>query len=329
MPDFTLNDFSEAIREALYNPRRDRITTDSPSAELNQGAGNTISGIKVKFYLEDDGGTWDDGNIIQPRIIWDMKKIVSTIIIDSGYNYYLDGENITSIDHINLIPNNVNETPDGILFRGTITSYLASTNSSISSEHLPTDEFLFNIWFKPESHSFTDNVLFDMFNGTNHDLMIKINGVTNETYRIGITIRNETERQITDILSIDIRQHLMIFVDGTSLSVYLNGIVIYSDTLLGVLNWNNTFQIEIGKKYQGEISYISMNFEDDGTFTTEIIKNYFKFGYPLPRGKELVDLTDPANNLNFFLDIGNIDKAIETVKGSLYMKTNTIKLKTN
>jgi hypothetical protein len=61
----------------------------------------------------------------------------------------------------------------------------------------------------------------------------------------------------------------------------------------------------------------------------ETIKAYWKYGYPLPRKPEMVDLSDyfETQGKNLLLDIGNISKAIENLKGQLYVKTNTVKLR--
>jgi len=83
----------------------------------------------------------------------------------------------------------------------------------------------------------------------------------------------------------------------------------------------------IGWKYKGEISYMTLScyYELDDHY----IEAFWKYGYPLPRGPELVDLSDyfEQQGRNLLIEVGDIDKAIENIKGQLYVKTNSVKLR--
>src|SRR5690606_16344261 len=287
-------------------------------------AGNKISAIKVKFYLEDDGGSWDDGTILRPKFLWDMKRIVSNVIIDNGGH----------TAHADLFPHNVTETRDGLFFNGSQNSYLDS--ELISHSGLNDTGVLFNVWFTPSSNQ--TGTIFESRgqSPSTANFRLGILQASTNLYRLFTNITTNTPTNLfVDIytsktFSLNEKRNVIVNINSNVIRIFIDGILVYTKTLPGTHTFyipTNPIRYKVGELYKGEISYITVNFESS-TISDEIIYNFFRFGYPLPRSKELVDLTDPTNGLDLYLDVGNINKAIEAIDGHLYMKSNSIKLRT-
>jgi hypothetical protein len=316
----SIQQFREAILDVLgYNPRKERYTHDHQSAGLFNASGEKIAKINVKFFIQEDGGSWDD--LIKPEFIWDFKKINAGYVID-------DGKNTT---HLDLKANSAKETSDGIYFIGHQRSYLES-RSLFNFNSLDRTYILFNAWFTPQYNTLSNPGQIISIQDSLGNIYFSVSLVNRSTteYIIECTDYIGSTKSIRDIgetLLFNFKQNIQIYYCSNTIKVYLNGNLICNFSG-GLLNFENPSLVNFGQYYRGEISYITMNFNST-EILTPIIQKMFKFKYPLPRQKEYVDLSEifETNGKNLFIEAKSISKAIESIKGHLYMKTNSIKLR--
>ncbi|MFV2014200.1 MAG: hypothetical protein ACC656_02130 [Candidatus Heimdallarchaeota archaeon] len=323
--------FKELVESAIYSPRRDRDKVGGVSAELYEGVGDRISNLRVKFYIEDDGGEWNS-DLLQPELNWDMKNVIAQSVADSG------GANL----NVSLNANNVRETDDGIEFFESTNSRLYSESFSTSS--LDFTKFACSIWFTPEKLTGTEHAnivsLGDGSSVPNFSISIDPNPNYAEQFmlRIYMKLSSATQAyQFTQTTEPNSTQwdwgnkfHLVVRIESTIVKVILNGET-YRDVTTpggGNLSFGSNSDVIVGSGYRGEISYCSVRCGASSVTDTHL-ENFWKHKYPLPRGPELVDLSEyfEQDGRDLLLDVGNISKAIENLKGQLYVKSNTIKVR--
>jgi len=331
----SLKQFQELIDSSLnYNPRRDRLTGEHPSGEIETGAGNTINSLRLKFLIEDDGGLWDGIEIVKPEFIWDMKKIVASSIIDVGAAH----------KNANLSIQNVSESDDGLVFHEMSSSRLVG--DLIPTTDLNFNNTVLNIWFRPYKNKIYDfGYLFILFNRVQPynyifpRIMISIGldpaNSGRFCLRVYIMINDSPFIIIDKIITGDNvvsllwekKYNCQVVIQNFILKVIINGHSFYETSMSHNLSLSYHLLPMIGANYNGEISYISLS--ANGLLIDSQISSFWKMGYPLPRDKEYVDLSDyfETNGRNLLIEARNIDKAIENLKGQLYVKSNTVKLK--
>lgn len=327
----SLGQFKEMIAEALeYNPRRGRLTGDHMSAELFEGAGNTVHGLRVKFYLEDDGGTWDGTTIAKPTFIWDMLKISAGSIIDDGYK------------RADLLVHSASETDDGLYFYESNNSYLGvlSGEVQVSTAGLHLDKSVFNCWFTPyEYQQYIIGGLLGINSGQAPKVYISVrsdNAASGQDFSISVFIKaseGDVHKVVQGTSNMPLmwgkKYNLIVEFGGSTLRIRVNGVTLfeasYVDTTPAV---GSEINFVVGYRFRGEISYMTL-YANQWVLNETLKKAFFLQGYPLPRGPELVDLSDQfeIRGKNLLIDVNNIDKAIENFKGQLYVKTNTVKLR--
>lgn len=328
----SLKQFQELINTALeYQPRRDKFDGEHPSAEIFTGAGNIVNAIRLKFYVQDDGGTWDNITIIKPQFIWDMKKIMAGSVIDDG----------VANKNAHLTVSSISETDDGLNFYGVNTSY-ASNIGPILTSGLNMENTILNIWFRPyENINNTLGYLFMLFSinltTIRFYLGIKTDPVNSERFQIRIFSALRTspfyilDRIISGTSSLQFEwkklYNVQISLQGTTFKIIVNGRQVHTETLTYAFEAPERIAIFVGSLYKGEISYATLScyaWHDDN-----FLNSFWKYRYPLPRGPELVDLSDyfEQKGKNLLIDVGDINKAIENIRGQLYVKTNTVKLR--
>lgn len=320
----SIAEFQEIIRSAFdYYPYKERNQNEHPSGELYQSGGNTINSIKLKFLIEDDGGNWDDLLLVKPQIIYDFKKIIAGSIIDDG-----------SLKIDLAVTRPVKETDDGLEFYGTSESYIQSELKVI--DDLDFSKFILNCWFTPQYVNNTGGVLFSIYDPdlTLFTVVIMSDNLLLGTFKIlvfgrltgGVTFAQFITSGPRTIFRYGKKTNLQVSFYNGDFQVRVNGETIVSDTH-NALDISGYKRIMIGSQYKGEISYISVNALWSLTDQQRI--NLWKFGYPLPRKKEYVDLSTyfHENGLNLLLDIGDINKTIENFRGQLFVRTNTIKMR--
>lgn len=322
----------QSLLDYIPQPRENRHVSDSPSGELFTAGGDKITGLKLKFYIEDDGGTWASEGLIKPSFIWDMKKIAGGVIIDSG----------SYTTHLNLVPKNLRETDDGLYFLDSSQSYLSS--QLFNNNFMENKNVLLNIWFTPSLKSQSENSVLFNLNSVSRDT----NGIRGYDSILRVDIIQESNNQQslhisklhTDGRIISFSSNIPIFTNNLNnlqlfatdgLITYLINGKIGTFAIPGGIGpeyLNNDYSnFEIGKGFKGEISYINY------LVTTESISNsvlllQHKLRYPLPRSKQLVDLSDyfETKGKNLLINVGTISKSIENLRGQLYVKTNSIKV---
>jgi len=327
----SMSQFKGIIEGALqYDPRRDRLTHDSMSGELFEGVGNTINAVRLKFLIEDDGGTWDGVTIAKPSFIWDLVKISAQSVIDDGPK------------RADLHIYTARETDDGLEFLETNKSYIGdlSGDISISVSDLNWKNTVFSCWFTPEElQSYQDGTIIsahksgsvkfyagihsDLENPTNFGIRVYISTLPTE---------NIIDRIVygTSVMPLvwGKKYHLTVVAGESRLAVIINGVTLYDEVHNAIPDISNDLSFIIGYRYKGEISYMTL-YANQWFLSDTTIEAYWKYGYPLPRKPEMVDLSDyfETKGKNLLLDVGNISKAIENLKGQLYVKTNTVKLR--
>lgn len=342
--------FREAINNmAEYVPYRGRNIDQHAAAELYDDAGNRITGLKVKLYIQDDGGNWTRDGLIKPEFIWDTKKISGNSIVDSGNHTY----------HDNLLGSNVIEYDDGTYFLNKSNSHLKSQNlndiTTFNSKSL-----MFNIWFRIhepiQDEEFGELLLFKINKHTADDdyspkssngegvLTVSLGyDETNATFTPHITIHNADGDAMISHSCRDIKfndlNNLQFILDynivgvntGYTFNSFVNGFIEpeYTGTITTPVYSGNYF-IEMGTGFKGEIMYAALNIVDEATpLSTDMFEKQYLFKYPLPRSKEWVDFSDDAEKKgqNLFIEASQISKVIENLRGQLFVKTNSIKVK--
>lgn len=321
----SLKQFQELINTAIdYQPHRDRFDGEHPSAELFTGAGNIVNSIRLKFYIQDDGGTWDWTQIAKPQFIWDMKKIIAGTVIDDGM----------SNKNAHLACKSVNEIDDGVYFYESPNSIL-ETVGQFSSEGLDFNKTIFNCWFRPElTINYSFGTLFDFKSDGYSRLKIMIGKVSDDKFYIriyaitGIIVYDRIINGDGNVpFTYGKKYNLQVVFQNLSFKVIVNGSVLYSQTLTNNLAVTTNCTIKVGYLYKGEISYITLNAYYE--LNDYYLEAFWKYKYPLPRGPELVDLSDyfEQQGRDLLIEVGDINKAIENIRGQLYVKTNTVKLR--
>ncbi|HLD98259.1 MAG TPA: hypothetical protein VI815_02955 [Candidatus Nanoarchaeia archaeon] len=320
----SISQFKEAISQILEgdlsSPKRDRLTSVHQSAELFNATGDKITKLRLKFYIEDDGGDWTLDNLIKPNFIWDMKKIAGAAVIDSGNHAF----------HINLTSSNVKETTDGIKFIGKSKSFLVS---STIPNFIDGSKTLINLWFKPELLGIGNtSSLFQISGQTaKQPTIFSINLIENGgLLNFGLTYYQagvKYNKIYSDTIIPNAYNNIQLLID-TNLSILVNGSA-FVDTLsisLNPLSFTNII-LKFGENYFGEISYITLHINNN--VTSAMMDYQYTMRYPLPRDSELVDLSDEfeLRGKNLFIDAGSISKAIETIKGEFFIKSNDITLR--
>lgn len=323
MPVISVQQFKEALEQLNYAPRHSRNTKDSQAAELFNRGGEKINNIKLKFLIQDDGGTWDDGTIIRPDFIWDFKKIVSGYVIDNGI----------ATNRLDLFLENVKQTDDGVYFLGHDTSY-GKNDIAYSMAVFDNDYALFNIWFTPEYEA-GGGILFRLMVESRSVFTVSLSSIDTDYYTIGLRAKLTADDNFATSLPGPFRfgykQNIQVYFSSGDNKVYTyhNGKLITTTNISSGLFYAaaNSYVIT-GQGYKGEISYITLNFSANPISDT-IIKNFYLFQYPLPRKKEYVDLSQEFEKdaRNLLIDVNSVEKAIESLKGQLYVKTNNITLK--
>lgn len=322
----------QSLLDYIHQPRENRHTNDSPAGELYTAGGDKITGLKLKFFIEDDGGTWDSEGLIKPSFIWDMKKIAGGSIIDSGNN----------TTHLNLSPHNLRETEDGLYFLDSENSFLESEmfdNTSMANKNVAL-----NIWFRPS-----------LKNIVKTSTLFVLNAIVRDSHG---------NRGYTPIIKIDIHQdsnnlqtlHVSKLITGGYMQYYSSGIKLFTEDLnnfqffasnskltylingkIGYITLpsyvssshqsSSYSQFTIGKGFKGEISYITYLITTE-TISSTILLLQNKLRYPLPRSRQLVDLSDyfEVNGKDLLMNVGTISKSIENLRGQLFIKTNSIKV---
>lgn len=324
----SLSQFKELLRsvvETPYEPRRRRDLQGGPSSELFTSESNQINQIRLKFYLEDDGGSWTDGTLVKPEFIWDMKKIVANSVVDDG------GANKKAY----LLASNIQEKSEGLAFFGLYNSYLQSNTIDCSS--LTTSNFILNLWFEPREFDVSTYgdifKLFDYQYGLMLNVRIVKDAMNSSKFRLNFLYRTSTSApalQLSEHLTefyINRKYNLIISYQSGTLSVFINGEPLMSATRDALRSFGSQGAFfEVGRLYKGEVHYISLNFS---SATATQVQNLWKFKYPLPRKKELVDLSKNFENYgeNLLIDAGEISKVLENIKGQFYVKTNNITLR--
>lgn len=322
MPVISVQQFKDILEELNYAPRHARNTADSQSAELFNRSGEKINNVKLKFLIQEDGGTWGDGLLIKPEFIWDFKKLIAGYIVDNG-NF---------VNRFDVFVNNAKDTNDGIYFTGNKSSYARNT-TVFSTTGLNNNYVFFNGWFTPEYTSepgilmnITDGEFTSYFN-------VNIAPIDVNTYSVFVYSKTESGHSDVTIygpFTYGFKQNLQIYIDGINnlIKGYINGSLRFTETIDSDFYIPVSIYTTFGEFYKGEISYITINFSNVAISDT-IIANFCKFQYPLPRKKEYVDLSQEfeTNARNLLIDAKTVDKAIESLKGQLYIKTNNITLR--
>lgn len=324
--------FKEIVETALeYDPRRGRLTHNHMSGEIYDGVGNTVHGVRLKFFVEDDGGTWDETTIAKPSFIWDMLKISARSVIDDGPK------------RADLQIHTTRETDDGLEFLETTKSYIGDNIGSIliPTTGLDWKNTVFSCWFTPQRHlTHLNGTLINIYQTGSTRFYVgvqpeAVNPITNFSVRVVInTIPGQPsiDRIVTGTVIMpllwDKKYHLSIVAGTSRLAFIVNGVNLYDEVHNATPNIDDSVSFLIGMKYRGEISYMTLYAEQENLSDT-LISAYWKYGYPLPRKKEMVDLSDyfETQGKNLLIDVQNINKAIENLKGQLYVKTNTVKLR--
>lgn len=324
----SLSQFKELVQRAVdtpYDPKRGRFDHDHPAGELFTGGGDTIQNIRIKFLMEDDGSDWSDSDLVKPQYIWDMKKIASN---------YLIGDGTLGVNAKIEVKNGLT-SEEGLTFLGHSKSYASQTSSS-SLTNMGTYT-LINVWFQPQLHN-GPSLIYGL---TNQDSTVSYAALI---YIKHPTIANKfilyfawrstggVDQSVAlseSIVKYDIEQryNLLVYIVGGVYKFYLNG------ELIRTLNHGTSLQIDatgkfhFGLNFKGEIVYFTMQ---GGTALSDtVLRNYWKFGYPLPRKKEFVDLSDNIESYgkNLLIDAKDIQRVLENVKGQFYVKTNNVKLR--
>lgn len=320
----SIDQFRELIQRTIdpeYIPRRGRNQKDHQSGELFTGGGDTINKIKVKFYLEDDGDTWDTTSLIKPQCIFDMKKISASFLVSEG----LIGQNIK------LKIYNALENYEGIKFLGLETSKILLVGTvDLTSLNNYT---VFSMWFEPNIVEEAGQ-LFTISDSVNQLFRVAIAPANvRETFVLNYSFNDGTDTHTVPISSnstsfnYDRKYHLIVSMQNGIHKVYLNGEKVL-DTSLSNIVFGATNIISIGNTYKGTISYITL--QGGGSEIQEsVIKKYFKLGYPLPRNKEYVDLSSEIEKYgtNLLIEAKDIERVLESFKGQFYVKTNNIKVR--
>lgn len=328
MPVISIQQFKEILEDYNYAPRHSRNTAGGQSAELFNRAGEKINNVKLKFLIQDDGGTWNDGTLIKPEFIWDFKKIIASHIVDNG----------AATNRLDLQIQNAKETADGIYFLSTESS-LAINTDPYSLSGFNNSHVFFNAWFTPEYSLYNNSSLFlftEYIEGSylkGSLFSIRITPIDSTYFTIAF-YSSLTTGKINGLLSgpfkYGFKHNFQIYFDSANslAKLYVNGALKESITMDYPFYLPSKVFVSSGTLYKGEISYISMNFSSI-PFSDTIIQNFYKFGYPLPRRKEYVDLSQEFedHSRNLLIDMKTVDKAIENLKGQLYIKTNNITLK--
>jgi hypothetical protein len=324
----SLKQFQELINTALeYQPHRDRFDGEHPSAEIFTGAGNVVNAIRLKFYVQDDGGTWDNITIIKPQFLWDMKKLMAGTVIDDGI----------ANRNAHLTATSISETDDGLNFYEIPTSKLVH-NVDILNDGLNFNNTIFNCWFRPSQiQRYPFGALFIMESNGLGKLGIVISTDTTNSERFTIRVMSQLTDSIvfdhiingTQVMPFiwDQKYNLIVSMQNAYIKVFVNGHLLRDMPLPTNLVVNSSVGFTFGMDYRGEISYATLScywWHDDN-----FLNSFWKYGYPLPRGPELVDLSDyfEQKGKNLLIDVGDINKAIENIRGQLYVKTNTVKLR--
>ena len=220
----SLKQFQELIDTAIeYQPHRDRFTGQHPSAELFTGAGNVVNAIRLKFYVQDDGGTWDWTEIAKPQFIWDMKKIMASSVIDDGM----------ANRNAHLATYSVNETDDGLRFYETIDSKLLSPEG-ILNEGLDFTKSTFNCWFRPSKNNLeSEGLMFTMISKDVYKIAILIGTDQSNSDKFYIRVYArltdtlDFDHVINDSQSIPFewekKYNLQVVIQNSNLQVIVNG----------------------------------------------------------------------------------------------------------
>jgi hypothetical protein len=328
----TLSEFKDIISSMLHqDPRRDRLTEIHPSAELYDASGNTIVGLKIKFYIEDDGGDWDLDGLVKPEFIWDMIHIAGGVVVDSG----------KSTNHSPLLGSNCKDNSDGMYFIGSSSSSLKS-NGAIQFTPSMSD-YVLNIWFSPENndqiseptelvslYSMTNRIYYPFKSSTDNPIWsLKIRRIDDNFSNIYLWFMdNAANPRTIDLgrVQTNVLSNLIIKFGESDGYYLLNGEMSNMIPMGTPLKPLYTGFFSFGEKYKGNINYVTLNI---GSLDSSILKKMHSFGYPLPRSKELVDLSDnlTRQGQDVFIEVGNLSKAIENLKGQLYVKSNSIKVR--
>lgn len=325
--------FLQAIQSALdYRPKRGRNQLDSPSGELFNSVGDKISGLKVKFYIKDDGGNWNDGTLVKPEFIWDMRKINSGFIIDNG----------SFIAHSNLLSMNVKETSEGLYFNGENNSFIRSI-APLDLSTVNTECSVFNNWIIPNNFSTDEALILSL-------LIDPDNRVLNET-RYLPDVENESPPQVPgSILPVN-PVTLTILKEGNGEVLVSNYLQIASgyqfnpeslvkltaipETGWEFVLWEGTSSINRINPYKFKIyadmeilamfrrktgiSYITSNI-----FSLSLVKNNSKFNFKVNLGEHSIILDDDYNFDDKYNIIVRVEPLVSTSNIDIFINGKNV-----